>query len=110
MAEPTLVQVFGAGASQTSTTLTITKADLVSVGLTVAADNTAESLLVAILLKAQQQLTQANQDSNVDQSVVISPGFLPTFVNRNNENYRQDTLTVAMDKPAGSTAIDPDDY
>jgi hypothetical protein len=108
MAEPTLTAVFGENATQTSTTITITKADLP--GLTAAANNTAESLLIAILLRAQQQLTQINQDANVEQNVVISDGFLPSFVSRNETTYRQDTLTVSMDKLAGSIAIDPDDY
>lgn len=110
MAEPTLVQIFGVNATQTATTLTISKADLASAGLTALANNTGESLLIAVLLRAQQQLTQTNQDANVEQNVVISNGFLPSFVSRNNTTYRQDTLTVAMDKLAGSSTIDPDDY
>ncbi len=108
MAEPTLVQVFGASATQTATTLTITKADLP--GLTASANNTAESLLVAILLKAKTQLTDANQALNIEQSLTINDGFIPTYVIRNEQRYQQDTFTVAMDKPAGNTTIDPDDY
>ncbi|WP_392533762.1 hypothetical protein [Nostoc sp. C117] len=108
MAEPTLQQVFGANATQNSTTLTITKADLLT--LTASSGNTAESLLTAILLTAKSYLTTANQDANADQSVTISDGFVPSFTIRNNVTYRQDDLTVSLQKAAGSTALDADDY
>ncbi|MDZ8108984.1 MAG: hypothetical protein RM338_25630 [Nostoc sp. DedQUE12a] len=48
----TLTELFGASATQTATELVIKKADLVAVGLTPSANNTAEQLLVAILLQA----------------------------------------------------------
>ena len=48
----TLQQIFGANATQTATTLTITKADLS--GLTSAANNRAEQTFVAILLQLHQ--------------------------------------------------------
>ncbi|PHJ54491.1 hypothetical protein VF14_35185 [Nostoc linckia z18] len=110
MAEPTLVQVFGANATQDATTITITKADLVAVGLTAGSNNTAESLLTAIILRAKNYLTTANHDANIDQSVTITDGYIPSFVIRNDVQYRQDTVTVAFEKLAGSTTIDPDDY
>ncbi|MFK0729991.1 MAG: hypothetical protein ACFKPT_25105 [Gloeotrichia echinulata GP01] len=47
----TLQQFFGENASQTATTLTISKVDLTAVGLTPTAANTAESLLTALILK-----------------------------------------------------------
>ena len=106
--EPSLQAVFGAGATQTATTVTILKSDLP--GLTPAADNRAESLLVAILLKAKATLTTANQETNIEQSITINDGFVPSFVIRNNNQYRQDDITVSLQKPAGSIAIDPDDY
>lgn len=108
MAEPTLQQVFGTGTTQDATTLTIPKAVLP--GLTASANNTAESLLVGILLAAKSYLTATNQESNADQSITIADGFIPSFVIRGEQQYRQDTFTVAMDKAAGSTTIDPDDY
>ena len=87
MAEPTLTQVFGTNAAQTATTLTITKADLT--GLTASANNSAESLFVAILLKAKSYLTTTNYEANIDQSVVIeTPGFnAQSLVTRNNAQY-----------------------
>ncbi|WP_445632354.1 hypothetical protein [Nostoc sp. DSM 114161] len=108
MAEPTLQQVFGANAIQTSTTLTITKADLLT--LTASANNTAESLFTAILLTAKNYLSSANFDANTDQSVSISDGYLPSFAIRGENKYRQDDITVSLYKAAGSITIDADDY
>ncbi|WYL93423.1 MAG: hypothetical protein HEQ35_05710 [Gloeotrichia echinulata IR180] len=109
MAEPTLQQVFGASASQTATTLTITKADLLR--LTASASNTAEQLLSGILLTAQSYLTQANFDANINQSIVISNGY-SSMTTRGTDNaaYRSDQLTVSLSKVDTQSVIDPDDY
>lgn len=110
MAEPTLTQIFGAGATQTATTLTITKADLT--GLTASANNSAESLFVAVMLKAKSSLTPANYDANIDQSVVIeTPSFnAQQLVNRGDTQYRQYTEEVRLYKVDPNSAIDPDDF
>ncbi len=109
MAEPTLTAVFGASATQTSTTITISKAELP--GLTASANNTAESLLVGLVLLAKQALTQTSFDTNLDQSIYVDAGF-PTFTFRgaNNDSYRVDQLTVNLAKPDTASIIDPDDY
>ncbi|MFN6515698.1 MAG: hypothetical protein RMY29_014550 [Nostoc sp. CreGUA01] len=109
MAEPTLQQIFGANATQDATTITITKADLP--GLTASANNKGESLLAAINLKAQQYLTQANFDANIDQSIIVDKGF-SSFVFRgiNNDQYRTDQITVSLAKLDTNNTIDPDDY
>jgi hypothetical protein len=108
MTEPTLQQVFGASATQDATTLTITKADLT--GLTASSTNRAEALLAAILIKAKSYLTSDNQTSNADQSITIADGFVPSYTVRDSIQYRQDDITVSLQKPAGSLALDPDDY
>lgn len=110
MAEPTLIEVFGAGATQDATTVTIAKADLASVGLTASASNSAESLLVALILKAQTYLNDTNLATNIDQSVSITTATTPTFTNRNNAVYIRDAISIEIDKPSPSLAIDPDDY
>jgi hypothetical protein len=109
MAEPTLQDVFGSNATQTSTTITITKADLT--GLTASSSNTAESIFVAILLKAKANLTQTNFDSNIDQSIYIATGF-SSFTNRGTDQtpYRTDQLTVTLAKIDEQSDFDPDDY
>ncbi|MGF1934539.1 MAG: hypothetical protein RM347_009065 [Nostoc sp. ChiQUE02] len=110
MAEPTLAQIFGAGATQDANTLTIQKSALATVGLTASGNNTAESLFVALVLKAKDYLTATALESNADQNISIADGYVPSFIIRNNVTYRQDDITVSMQKSAGSTTIDPDDY
>lgn len=108
MAEPTLQSVFGTNATQNTTTLTISKADLT--GLTATSSNTAESLLVAILLKAKESLSEANRDINVDQSIAVDVATTPSYTTRNNAVYSRDTITVELDRAAGNLTIDPDNY
>ncbi|BBD68650.1 hypothetical protein NIES4072_40280 [Nostoc commune NIES-4072] len=109
MAEPTLADIFGSNATQTATTITIAKADLPR--LTANANNTAESLLTGILLKAQTSLTQTNFDSNINQSIYVNSGF-SSFTTRgtNNDAYRVDQLIINFAKLDISSTIDPDDY
>lgn len=113
MAEPTITEVFGAGASQTGTTLTIDKADLAAAGLSTATENTAESLLAAILVLAQTTLTESNFETNSDQSVTVVPGF-SAIVQRDDgtgvfADYRQTQFNVNFHKADGG-GFDPDDY
>ncbi|MBD2489432.1 hypothetical protein [Aulosira sp. FACHB-615] len=109
MAEPTLQEVFGANAIQDANTITIYKSDLP--GLTPQENNTAESLLTGINVKAKQALTQSNFDENLDQSVFIERGFSNfTFRGPNQDSYRVDVLTINLAKPDDSDEIDPDNY
>ena len=111
MAERTLTEVFGANASQTATDLVIKKSDLTSAGLTASTSNTAESLLLAVALKAQETLTDAARDTNIDQSVAITDGFSPSITTRNNAIYLRNTISIEVDKLlTGADVIDPDDY
>ncbi len=112
MAEPTLADIFGAAATQTATTLTIAKADLTALGLTATATNTAESLFVALLLKAKAVLTPTASETNPDQSVTVAePDFnAQTLVTRNNQTYRQSSFTVNLQKLDAGSVINPNDY
>lgn len=112
MAEPSLTQVFGAGATQTTTTLSIAKADLATLGLTASATNTAESLFVALLLQAKLALLPANLETNPDQSISVSEADFnfQTLVTRNNQIYRQSTYSINLQKLDTGATIDPDDY
>ena len=112
MPEPTLTQIFGAAATQSATTITIAKADLASVGLTASATNTAESLLVALLLKAKEVLTPIAAETNPDQSLtIVQPDFnFQTLVSRNNTTYRQSSYSINLQKLDTDNLIDPDDY
>lgn len=107
MAEPTLQQIFGANATQTAGVLTIQKADFPS--LTAAADNRGEQLMVAVLLKAKAFLTTVNQDANPEQSITIEDSF-ESITTRNNQQYRQKTISINLQKLDVSAGVDPDDY
>lgn len=110
MAEPTLQEVFGAGATQTANAITILKADLP--GLTAAADNRAEALWVGLFLRAFGVLTQIRQDTNPEQNIVLrKPDFnADQIVTRNNQNYRQNIFEAVLQKLDTQADIDPDDY
>jgi hypothetical protein len=111
MAEQSLTAVFGANATQTSTDLVIKKSDLVAAGLTPSANNTAESLLLAIVLKFKSVLTDTARDTNIDQSVAVVDGYSPSITTRNNAIYLRNTISIEVDKLlTGADTIDPDDY
>ena len=111
MAKPTLQEVFGINANQDIEFVRVAKADLAAIGLTVEATNNAEELLVAILKKAHQTLTETSFGTNIDQSIVIAPGF-KTYTTRGeaNDNYEQRTYEIRMHKLDTDTDIDPDNY
>ncbi|MGB3422697.1 MAG: hypothetical protein WBA52_20140 [Dolichospermum sp.] len=110
MPKPTLIEVFGTNATQTATSFTISKNDLISVGLTASATNSAEALLAAIILKAKAYLTEANFEANIDQATTIGTGFKSTTVRGNNTQYITDQLTVTLAKIDPLSPLDPDDY
>ena len=107
MAEPTLVQVFGTGATQTPTSITILKADLT--GLTATANNTAESLYVGIQQRAATYLTSANRLLNPDQSVAIEAGF-DSIAYRGSTAYYQAEFNTTLQKVNSAAIINLNDY
>jgi hypothetical protein len=109
MPELTLTQVFGAGATQDANTLTIAKADLT--GLTASANNTADSLVVGLIVLLQSTLTQSAFDLNVDQSIYVTEGFA-NFTTRgeSNNSYRVDQRIFNLAKLDAGATLDPDDY
>lgn len=109
MSEPNLQQVFGTNANQDANTITISKTDLAAVGLTSSVNNRAEQLLVAILLKAATYLNSTQQEADADIQVTIDSSF-PSIVFRNNQNYRQNTYTISLQKVDAGVTINPDDY
>ncbi|MBN3926113.1 hypothetical protein [Nostoc sp. NMS4] len=116
MAEPTIVQIFGTGATRlasgatTATTgLFIPDSALTAAGLATPSTATAEGHFVALLLAAKAYLTQSNFDANTDQSLLLADGF-SSFTTRGTDNYRQDQITVSLSKIDTSSTIDPDNY
>lgn len=108
MSEPTLTEVFGAGATQDETTITIPKGNLP--GLTAAAQNTAESIIAGLCLLLTTTLSTTNQSNNTDQQVTVAYSGFPTFVTRNNVRYRQDIYNLNFETVDTQTGIDPNNY
>ncbi|WP_414551471.1 hypothetical protein [Anabaena sp. CCY 0017] len=117
MAEPTVVQVFGTGAARLASGATTPEAGLfipdtalTAAGLDSPPTATAEGHLVAINLGAQSYLTQANFDSNIDQSIVVEKGFSSFVTRTDGEQYRTDQLTLTKAKIDNGGVINPNDY
>jgi hypothetical protein len=110
MAEPTLQDIFGAGATQTPTTITILKSDL---PMTAASVNTGERVLAAIAKKASTILTTTAFGTNADQSINAQAGFdsiiYRTF-NNVQASYLNTQLTFNFAKLQSTAGVTPDDY
>jgi len=110
MAEPTLQEIFGAGAIQDATTITILKADL---PMTAAAINRAEQTFAAICKKASLFLTPTAFGINGDQSINIAPGFdslAYRTIGTVQETLLQTQLTINFAKIQATAGVTPDDY
>lgn len=107
MAEPTLQDTFGAGATQTANSWTISKADFPT--LTATANNSAEQLLVALMLKLRDALTTTRQANNPEQSITVEE-FGTQLVPRNDQQYYQLTLAVNLQQVQPAIQIDPDNF
>lgn len=113
MAEPTLIETFGAGAAQTSSALTIQKAPMNEFGLTAGAANTAESLFAGTVAVASKNLTEANRAlDRVNRNVTVTPaGFDVVEDPPGSGNYfRRDIYTVILYKSEPATALALDNY
>jgi hypothetical protein len=107
MTQPSLIAVFGTNATQTATDLIIKKADLP--GLTPLATNTAESLLVGVLLRAEIDLTTTARDADPDRNIAIEAGF-DSISYRGTTPYYQSQRAITFQKINTGATIDPDDY
>ena len=116
MAEPTLVQIFGTGATRLASGATTPSAGLFipdsalqTAGLATPGSASAEGHLVAIIKAAKIYLNQANFDLNTDQSLIVADGY-PGFTTRGTDQYRVDQLTVSLAKIDDGATINPNDY
>ena len=109
MAEPTLEQVFGTGAIQDGSTLTIQKSALATVGLTASATNTAESLLAAMVKYAANALTAQNQLLNADQHVAVQAANSSVYQSPYGTRLRHNVL-LSFDDPFSNPGVTPDNY
>lgn len=106
MAEPTLTSVFGDGATQDGTILTVAKADL---SITASATNTAESLFVGTFLKAAETLNPSAQAANPDIQITIDKDSSASF-SRNSRSYIRHTYLVTLDMPDLTEIVNADSF
>lgn len=110
MAEPTLTEVFGDNATQTSTTITISKADLAATGLSAASNNTAESIVIALMMKISATLTETARATDlVTRNVTVSYAGQDVISQQGNP-YRRDVWNTVAYKSTTTATVDPDDY
>jgi hypothetical protein len=110
MVEPTIQDIFGAGATQTTTTITLLKSDL---PMTAAASNRGEQVLAAICKKASTTLTPAAFALNGDQSVNIAAGYdslAYRTIGTVQETLLQTQLIFNFAKIQITSGVTPDDY
>jgi hypothetical protein len=111
MSEPTVVEVYGTNASQTTTALIVAKADMEAKGLTISANNTAESMLVYIVLSAAQNLTETNRLTDLPNRNVAIAYTGQDLIDQGGGNvFLRDTYQISLYRPTTIAAIDPDNY
>ncbi|HYW21557.1 MAG TPA: hypothetical protein VE956_20090 [Nodularia sp. (in: cyanobacteria)] len=109
--EPTLQQVFGAGATLSPTQLIIDLQNLAANGLNVSTPPKAEALLVALIIQARTTLTLENFEANIDQSIYTEDGF--STVASRGENaaiYKIEPIIFNLAKLNAPTILDPNAY
>lgn len=113
MAEPTLIEVFGASASQTSSALTIQKAPMAEFGLTAIAENKGEALFAGTVCVAAKNLTEANRAlDRANRNVTVTPGGLDVVEDPpgSGQYYRRDIYTVILYRAETPAPVDLDNY
>jgi hypothetical protein len=110
MAEPTLQEIFGAGATQDATSITILKSDL---PMTSAAVNRGEQCFAAIVKKASSTLSTTDFATNGDRSISIAPGYdslIYRTIGTVQETLLQTQLNINFAKVQATAGVTPDDY
>lgn len=111
MAEPTLIEVFGAAVTQDITALHVAKADLASVGLTASATSKAEGLLVAILLRAVTSLTETNRLGDlVNRNVAVAYTGQDLVDQGGGNVFLRDTYQISLYKATTIAVVSPNNY
>lgn len=117
MAELTLQNVLGASATQSDTSITITKSEIAALALaagfvyTPTANDGAEKLFAAILFAASQNLNATNRAVDyTNRNIEIAAPNYPTIVSQANSNWQRDSWTVNLFKPFTYQALSANDY
>lgn len=109
MAEPTLIHIFGAGATQDANTITIQKSALAAMGLTLSASNRAESIFAALIKLNLNSLSITNAAMRPEQSITVQQGFDSIETNAG-VTYYNTSILVNLRKTIQAGGITPDAY
>ncbi|MTJ11851.1 hypothetical protein FJR11_04415 [Anabaena sp. UHCC 0187] len=116
MAEKSLEQILGTGATRLASSaaapsagLFIPDSLLISAGLITPTTATAEGHIVAIVKLLKTNLTQTVYDADNDNSVYVSDGFA-SFTTRGTTQYRVDQVIVNLAKIDSEAGLDPTKY
>lgn len=118
MAEKTISQIFGSGATRLANGATTSSAGLfipdsvlIAAGLATPPTATAEGHLAAIILQAKTALPQSEFEQDLDTSIYVTNGF-SSFTARgtNNDSYRIDQIIINLAKIDTGATLDPDSY
>jgi len=113
MAELSLTDVFGPGATQTANSITISKADLA--GLIPAAVNATDAIAVGVINLLVANYTAARRAADKDISLEVIPqlpSLVPDFAATSDTTttYLNKPVTVNIYSPFATTGLNPNDY
>lgn len=108
MAEYTLEQIFGTGATQNISTITIQKSAFPS--LTPTAANTAESLLVSLMILWLTNLTEANRVTDeANRQISFTDAGVDVVAGQTADYFRR-SYALSLYKLFVVATLDPDEY
>ena len=116
MAEKTLVQIIGTGATRLAAAAAAPGAGLfipdslfIAAGLPDPTTATAEAHIAALIKLLKETLTQAAFDADTDAQIYIENGF-DSFTTRGTSRFRVRQLTINMAELDSGATIDPTKY
>lgn len=109
MAKKVLTDAFGTGATQTASTISISKDPLIAQGLTAVASNAPQGIIAALVKLWNLTFTSANRTSNPDETITVTYDGQSSRTENGNV-YRVDTYRIQLYKLTPPTDADPDDY
>ena len=110
MAEPTVVEVFGTGATVDGTSLVIPAAFFSAQGLTISSASRAESMVVALMKGWANVLTETARASDLVNRNVTNTYAGQDVISQAGTQYRRDVYSVVAYKTTTLATVDPNDY
>lgn len=110
MAEPTISQVFGSGASIDGTALSIPAAFFTAQGVTISSSTRAETLVAALAKGWANVLTETDRASDLVNRNVTETYAGQDVISQAGNQYRRDVYSIVLYKTTTLATVDPNDY